>query len=108
MLGYILITFIVIIYGLIYANKLILRLSKYFKSLRDNKRKISQIKSKLSKVNFLELESEVKRIKEEVHLSSESLKYIKKFVPLTKYTKDFVYLNSKSLADKLIESNEVK
>lgn len=105
--GYFIITFIVII-GLIYVNKFIQKLLKYVKSSRNNNRKTSELQVKLSKVNFIELESEINRFKEEVHKSSESFKYIKKFIPLTKQTKDFVYLNSKSLADKLIESNEVK
>jgi Tfp pilus assembly protein PilO len=105
---YLVIIFVIyILSSIIYATyiKENLVLYKYNKNQR---RLLKQIKTRYSKVNISNLEADLNRITNEAKSVEENLSKIKKYIPLTKQTEDLIYLNSTTISDKLLESDETK
>jgi Tfp pilus assembly protein PilO len=105
---YIVIIFVIyILSSIIYATyiKENLVLYKYNKNQR---RLLKQIKTRYSKVNISNLEADINRITNEAKSVEENLSKIKKYIPLTKQTEDLIYLNSTTISDKLLESDETR
>ncbi len=105
---YLAIIFVIyILSSIIYATyiKENLVLYKYNKNQR---RLLKQIKMRYSKVNISNLEADLNRITNEAKSVEENLSKIKKYIPLTKQTEDLIYLNSTTISDKLLESDETK
>jgi hypothetical protein len=105
---YLIIIFVIyILSSIIYATyiKDHLILYKYNKNQR---RLLKQIKMRYSKVNISNLEADLNRITNEAKSVEENLGKIKKYIPLTKQTEDLIYLNSTTISDKLLESDETQ
>ncbi len=105
---YLVIIFVIyILSSIIYATyiKENLVLYKYNKNQR---RLLKQIKTRYSKVNISNLEADLNRITNEAKSVEENLSKIKKYIPLTKQTEDLIYLNSTTISEKLLESDETK
>lgn len=79
-----------------------------YKYNKNQRRLLKQIKMKYSQVNISNLEADINRLTNETKSVEENLGKIKKYIPLTKQTEDLIYLNSTSISDKLLESDETK
>ncbi len=79
-----------------------------YKYNKNQRRLLKQIKTRYSKVNISNLEADLNRITNEAKSLEENLSKIKKYIPLTKQTEDLIYLNSTTISDKLLESDETK
>jgi Tfp pilus assembly protein PilO len=105
---YLVVIFVIyILSSIIYATyiKENLVLYKYNKNQR---RLLKQIKKRFSQVNISNLESDLNRFTNETKSIEENLSKIKKYIPMKKQTEDLIYLNSSSISDKLLESDETK
>lgn len=98
---------IYIISSILYATYLKEHLVLY-KFNKKQRNLLNQLKKRYSMVNVPVLEADLNQLTNDAKLLDESLNKIKKYVPLTKQTEDLIYLNSTSLSDKLLESDETK
>jgi hypothetical protein len=103
MVFYLVIIFVIYILSSIIYSTYIKENLVFYKYNKNQRRLLTQIKMKYSKVNIIDLEADLNRITEEAKSVEENLGKIKKYIPLTKQTEDLIYLNSTSISDKLLE-----